>query len=215
MTDNTEPKQRILETATHLFGQKGYSGVGVREIAKHANVNIAMISYYYDGKPGILKEIITTFFNEYFSKIYSVMDRIGSDLHTIEDIIPVIIEELVILAKANTDLCRVALYELPHDLPEIAELKAKNLLKVKDLVAENILRIADFNAEILQNFDIIAPAFLSMIFSNFMLGSIVKNFTGTTFDDNFYKRYVKLITRLYLNGIYGVNADIKNIMETE
>ena len=36
-------KQRILDIAIVLFAQKGYSAVGVREIAKEANVNVSMI----------------------------------------------------------------------------------------------------------------------------------------------------------------------------
>ena len=41
------PRQKILEAAISLFAKKGYTGVGVREIAKIAKVNISMISYYY------------------------------------------------------------------------------------------------------------------------------------------------------------------------
>ena len=60
MTDehHKAAKQRIFEAALALFARKGYAAVGVREIAKHANVNISMINYYYGEKAGILKAII-------------------------------------------------------------------------------------------------------------------------------------------------------------
>jgi len=57
-----DPKLRIIDVATELFAQKGYAAVGVREIAKDAEVNISMISYYFGGKVGLLKYIIEEFF---------------------------------------------------------------------------------------------------------------------------------------------------------
>ncbi|CCY23931.1 probable transcriptional regulator protein TetR family [Brachyspira sp. CAG:484] len=51
-------KERILATATKLFGQKGYSAVSIREICKKANVNICMISYYWGGKQELYNAIV-------------------------------------------------------------------------------------------------------------------------------------------------------------
>lgn len=58
-TDEKEKsKQRILKSATRLFAQKGYDGVGIREICKDANANICMISYFWGGKQELYKGII-------------------------------------------------------------------------------------------------------------------------------------------------------------
>ena len=51
-------KERILNTATKLFVQKGYDSVGIREICKEANANLCMISYFWGGKEGLYKDII-------------------------------------------------------------------------------------------------------------------------------------------------------------
>lgn len=51
-------KQRILETATKLFAQKGFDGTSIREICRIANVNICMISYYWGGKKELYQGII-------------------------------------------------------------------------------------------------------------------------------------------------------------
>ena len=51
-------KQRILDSATKLFAQKGYDGVGIREICKDANANICMISYFWGGKQELYKGIV-------------------------------------------------------------------------------------------------------------------------------------------------------------
>ncbi len=63
LIENTT-KNKIIKTATKLFAQKGYDGTGVREIARYAGVNVALISYYWGGKKelfeGIINDIIET-----------------------------------------------------------------------------------------------------------------------------------------------------------
>ena len=58
ITKDENSKERILKTATKLFAQKGYGGTSVREIAKIAEVNVAMISYYWGGKKELYQGII-------------------------------------------------------------------------------------------------------------------------------------------------------------
>ena len=56
--EKDKSKQRILDSATKLFAQKGYDGVGIREICKVANANICMISYFWGGKQELYKGIV-------------------------------------------------------------------------------------------------------------------------------------------------------------
>lgn len=51
-------KDKILFAAKNLFLEKGYKGTNVRQIAKAAEVNIAMISYYFGSKEQLLQEIM-------------------------------------------------------------------------------------------------------------------------------------------------------------
>lgn len=51
-------KERILKVASKLFAQKGFDGTSVREIAKLAGVNVAMISYFWGGKKELFQGII-------------------------------------------------------------------------------------------------------------------------------------------------------------
>ncbi|MBL7546218.1 MAG: TetR/AcrR family transcriptional regulator [Bdellovibrionaceae bacterium] len=52
-------KRDILKCARTLFAKKGFEGVSVREIAKESGQNISMISYYFGGKEGLYKEILS------------------------------------------------------------------------------------------------------------------------------------------------------------
>ncbi|UII22233.1 TetR family transcriptional regulator [Fulvivirga ligni] len=51
-------KERILDAADKLFVEKGYDATSVRELAQEADVNIAMISYYFGSKENLLEEMI-------------------------------------------------------------------------------------------------------------------------------------------------------------
>lgn len=56
--EKDKSKQRILDAATKLFAEKGYDGVGIREICKVANANICMISYFWGSKQALYNGII-------------------------------------------------------------------------------------------------------------------------------------------------------------
>ena len=50
-----EKQIQIIEAAEHLFAQKGFAGASVRDIAESAGVNLAMISYYFGSKDGLIE----------------------------------------------------------------------------------------------------------------------------------------------------------------
>jgi AcrR family transcriptional regulator len=50
-------KARLLRSAEALFSSKGFKEVSVREIAEHAGVNSALISYYFGRKQALFDEV--------------------------------------------------------------------------------------------------------------------------------------------------------------
>ena len=51
--ETVETKEKILEVAEKLFSKYGFEGASVREIAKHADANIASVNYYFKNKHGL------------------------------------------------------------------------------------------------------------------------------------------------------------------
>ncbi|PEW54374.1 TetR family transcriptional regulator, partial [Bacillus cereus] len=49
--------ENILEAAKKIFGEYGYEGTSIQEIAKEAQVNVAMASYYFNGKENLYYEV--------------------------------------------------------------------------------------------------------------------------------------------------------------
>jgi AcrR family transcriptional regulator len=59
-----ESKQRILDTALDVFYEVGFEGARVDDIAKKAQVNKALIYYYFNSKEDLLMELINTNIDE-------------------------------------------------------------------------------------------------------------------------------------------------------
>jgi len=50
--------KKIMDAALKLFAKKGFAAVSVKEVAKNAGVNIALISYYFGGKENLYEMIL-------------------------------------------------------------------------------------------------------------------------------------------------------------
>ncbi len=53
-----EKREHIMEVAEKLFAENGYDATSTRKIATEANVNSAMIAYYFGSKEELYKSII-------------------------------------------------------------------------------------------------------------------------------------------------------------
>lgn len=63
-----------METAEILFAEKGFNGTSVRDIAEKANVNLAMVSYYFGSKDKLL-EALFGYRGEYYKmKLESMIE---------------------------------------------------------------------------------------------------------------------------------------------
>jgi len=76
-------RQRLLETATALFAEKGYAGTSVREIVGQAGVSKPVLYYYFKSKEGLFYAILEwaadvqqSVLNEIFKTGDSALDRL-------------------------------------------------------------------------------------------------------------------------------------------
>jgi len=56
--EHIDKKEVILTVAEKLFSEQDFDAVSVRDIAKEANVNVAMISYYFGSKEKLFEALI-------------------------------------------------------------------------------------------------------------------------------------------------------------
>jgi AcrR family transcriptional regulator len=73
--DKTDKKDHILDVAEKVFAELGYDGASTRLISGEANVNMAMLNYYFGSKEGVFLAI----FERRISSFQSVLLSIGND----------------------------------------------------------------------------------------------------------------------------------------
>src|SRR6201986_2294837 len=71
----SDKREHILVVAEELFGDKGFDGTSVRDIAQKAGVNLAMISYYFGSKEKLLEALIV-YRAEY---AYGILEELNKD----------------------------------------------------------------------------------------------------------------------------------------
>jgi TetR/AcrR family transcriptional regulator, regulator of cefoperazone and chloramphenicol sensitivity len=53
-----DTRNKLLQAAIEAFAHKGYEGVGTRELAERAGVNLGAIRYYFGDKEGLYRAVI-------------------------------------------------------------------------------------------------------------------------------------------------------------
>jgi len=74
--DPTDTRTQLLAAATPLFARKGLHGVSVREVARSAGVNLAMISYHFGGKEGLYAAVV----EEQFARLRQMAEVARMDI---------------------------------------------------------------------------------------------------------------------------------------
>lgn len=135
-----DKREVILSTAMKLFGQKGFEGASVRDIAAEADVNPAMISYYFGSKEKLFQNLV-----EYkASYLKGVFEELVSNisLSPIEKIYVVVdsyIERMFLSPQFHHLLHRELSMERRPELKEaITEILLKNFNSVKAVIQNGI-----------------------------------------------------------------------------
>jgi AcrR family transcriptional regulator len=64
-----DTRTRLIESAILHFAAQGFDGAGIREIAKSANANSALVAYHFCGKEGLYKEALQAIFSRKVSPV--------------------------------------------------------------------------------------------------------------------------------------------------
>lgn len=64
-----DSRTRLIESAILHFADKGFDGAGIREIAKSANANSALVAYHFCGKEGLYLEALRAIFSRKISPV--------------------------------------------------------------------------------------------------------------------------------------------------
>ncbi|HEU4789137.1 MAG TPA: TetR family transcriptional regulator [Flavobacterium sp.] len=136
-TDFNEKQIQILQVAERLFAEKGFDGTSIRDIAKEASINIAMVSYYFGSKEQLLESIILHRATGIKLQLDNLMLEDLNPLEKIHKLIELYID------KINSNRC---IYKIMHfefsssqrviNLQAFTDLKKGNLKSLETIIQD-------------------------------------------------------------------------------
>jgi AcrR family transcriptional regulator len=185
----------ILEVAETLFAEKGFEGTSIRNIAKEAKINIAMVSYYFGSKEKLLESLI----------LYRTSDlKLQLDNLIIEDLEPIEKINKLIELYINRINCNKGIYRILHfeftskkgdsNLQAFSELKKGNLKSLESIIIEGQNK-GIFRKDVI--IPLITPTILGTFFHFHMNKSFFQNLLNLKTED-LYNNYIKTNLTLHI-----------------
>lgn len=177
-------KEAIVESAITLFNRNGYDGTSIRDIAGHAKVNIANISYYFNGKHGLLEHCFTTYFENYMEVLEAASHR---DFNSMSEKLKHVVREIIEFQWQNLQLTRFVLREVSIDSQVVREIMSTYYVKERYYllsILEEGIEKKEFAKQSVQYSMIQLKSFLTMPFLN--------------------ASYIQEVLHIYLNEAYFI-----------
>jgi len=185
-------RELIFNAGAKLFAQHVYDSVGIRDIAGEAGVNSAMISYYFGGKSGLLREIFSRYSALSLAQLRLSLEESSDHYELCESTV----RRLLVNARSNRDIYLVGLREHNRGAEELQDLVDEMHAKSWEVFSANLERlgIKGFRDEKVK--DITFTAVMGMIFSDYLLG-------GGAFIDNdeHMETYIQVIAEVLKYGM--------------
>jgi TetR/AcrR family transcriptional regulator len=191
-------KERIMESAIELFARKGYSATGLREIVGGAGVSVAMVNYHFGSKQALLEAVLDRF----FEGLYSVAEEIlvGEDPPELK--MRRYLRAIVGAFRRNPDLVRIAMTELPIEMPGIVQFKAERVTRMLGLVAGHILPSLPEEVRRRIRLEVVGPAIVGMLTFHFLMRPVIQNAFQMEFDSSFYENYADELADIFMYGVF-------------
>ena len=188
-------QEAILKAGAKLFAKRSFDSVGIRDIAAEAGVNSAMISYYFGGKLGLLREIFLMFDRLLLHECMISVEQ--ADLA--KRPVAAIREQCILdCARMNRDVFLVGLKELNHDSPELQDLRDDLHAKTEAVFMAHIGRLGINIPENAAFRNLGFTATLGIIFSDYLLGGC-----SCVNDDEMLEAYKQTVIKILQSGMPG------------
>ncbi len=137
MIEFNEKQIEILQVAEQLFADEGFDGTSVRDIAKNAQVNVAMISYYFGSKEKLLEALVVYRISDMGLQLEHLFQESISPIEKIDKIIAFYIQRI----NSNRCMYQILHYELSTKKREInyeafTAVKNNNLKLLQSIIKE-------------------------------------------------------------------------------
>lgn len=135
----SEKQIEILGAAERVFGRRGIDAASVREIAKEANINIAMISYYFGSKDKLVENLFSWRISTFNESLASISQNSTlSPFEKLQSILKAYLNRILDKPEFHRIMARE--YSKRDSILEIDckvnDLKTKNLEYITNIISE-------------------------------------------------------------------------------
>ncbi|MCJ7449901.1 MAG: TetR/AcrR family transcriptional regulator [Bacteroidales bacterium] len=130
--NDKQTEEKIFESATEVFVEKGMDGARMQDIANHAGINKALLHYYYRTKDHLFNAVFEKIAKKMFAKFAPVFD---ANL-TLEDKIRFFYKEHITFLQNNPRLPAFLLNEINRNPARIRKL-------IQNIDIENLWRMLE------------------------------------------------------------------------
>ncbi|PHS18132.1 MAG: TetR family transcriptional regulator [Kangiella sp.] len=132
-------KEKLLDAAQALLSIKPYRDVTIRDLAEHAELNSAMIRYYFENKEGLFLALLERMSQQHFVNMKQISTR--------QEPIKEFIHFMLKMLTKNTGLARLIHDEFSKDNSELGsafiEMFPKRMAKILPQLIKNNTKITD------------------------------------------------------------------------
>lgn len=136
-TDLNDKQIEILKVAEALFAEKGFDGTSIRDISKEANINVAMVSYYFGSKEKLLEALILYKTSGLKEQLFHLIEENLEPVEKVNKLIELYINRI----SCNKGIYRILHFELESkkrilELESFTEIKKSNLKSLELIIKE-------------------------------------------------------------------------------
>ncbi len=110
-----EKQIKILEIAEKLFAENGFDGTSIRQISKEADINIAMISYYFGSKEKLLEALILYRTGDFKMELEFRVSKDQDFLKTVDEIVELVVKKI----HKNRRTYKIIHFEYSNEIRDI------------------------------------------------------------------------------------------------
>lgn len=137
--DELSTEQRIKAAAKKIFQQKGYSATKTRDIAQEADINLALLNYYFRSKEKLYKIIMLETLQEFFSAVLFFMN---DEQTSLKQKLNAFVNHYIDTITSNQDIPLFLLNEVKNNPNEFAK-----ALNIKEKILTSVF-VEQFHAEV-------------------------------------------------------------------
>jgi len=132
-----ETKDRIIDSATELFGKYGKNGVSVSDIAQSAHANKALIFYYFGSKDELYRTVLKNLLSTFVESIQDKLKEAEPGLSAIETFVRIHIG----LLQENKNMARLFIRELIFSEFEESSLMQKDVAEILKTLRYEMIQV--------------------------------------------------------------------------